>query len=173
MKNIVGVRFININGSLSDTIYYYSSHINLIEGYKYNIENESGYKYTSPVVVILCRPYDTKYSNFISKVKHDIVKADFINVSNGERNEINNLSIDKNVFTDRIIGVWFNKDKRTTVVKWTDGTITKVVCNVKDNFSMDAGLALCYTKRWCFNNNSILFHKEFKKWIVDDKEENK
>lgn len=170
MPKIAGVRFISANGNIGEKIYYYSTDLNLIKGYKYNIENNEGFRYSSPVVVIFCMKYDknNSYHNECwSKIRCKITKAVNIGSTELAGDYIKTPSSNSN-FNNMIYGVWFNKDKRTTVVKWADNTITRVTCSVKDNFSMDAGLALCYTKRWCFNNNSAAFHKEFKKWIKEE-----
>ena len=170
MFKVVGVRFIGANGDIGEKIYYYSTDLNLIKGYKYRIENNEGFRYSSPVVVIFCEEYDSHNSyhkQCWDRIKYRITKAINVGSIAPAENYTKTSSNDSNL-NNMIYGVWFNKDKRTTVVKWADNTITKVTCSVKDNFSMEAGLALCYTKRWCFNNNSAAFHKEFKKWIKEE-----
>ena len=120
----------------------------------YYIENENGYKYNSPVVVKGFKPVNASAS--IKKlhddyVTHRITKADIVGVSVKRPN-------------DKIKGVWFNKEKRTTVVKWFDDTVTKVTAAVNDEFNMECGLAMCYMKRWSFDNRGC-FNEVFKKWI--------
>lgn len=166
MYKIAGVRFIGANGDIGEKIYYYSTALNLIKGHKYYIEKE-GYRYNSPVVVIFCTEYNqhsSYHKECRSKIRCEITKAVDIGSTELAKDYTKTSSSNNNM----IYGVWFNKDKRTTVVKWTDNTLTKVTCSIKDNFSMEAGLALCYTKRWCFNNDSAAFHKEFKRWIKEE-----
>ena len=78
MLKIAGVRFISANGNIGEKIYYYSTNLNLIKGYKYNIENNEGFRYSSPVVVIFCTEYDknSSYHNECwSKIRYKITKA--------------------------------------------------------------------------------------------------
>lgn len=56
-------------------------------------------------------------------------------------NELNEFSIDFRVknyktFNDKVV-----------VVEFSDGTTTKAVCDSEDNFSVDAGLAICLLKK--------------------------
>lgn len=56
-------------------------------------------------------------------------------------NELNEFSIDFRVknyktFNDKVV-----------VVEFVDGTTTKAVCDSEDNFSVDAGLAICLLKK--------------------------
>ena len=156
-KYVVVVVFENPNGYLSSRCYYYGADKPLAVGGKYKIENENGFKYENPAIVSGC--YSThnnslaqeKYATYVT---HNIAKAIPVGVQVSEQN-------------DKIKGVWFNKDKKTTVVKWHDGTVTKVTAQPEDAFNMEHGLALCYMKRWCFDNRGS-FNEVFKKWIPEN-----
>ena len=45
---------------------------------------------------------------------------------------------------DRIEKIYVNIDKRLVIVKWVDGSSTKVKCQPDDDFSVDIGVALAY-----------------------------
>lgn len=75
-------------------------------------------------------------------------------------------------------GMWPNKysitpkelifqDEKTTIINWNDGTKTKVRCSDDDTFSPEAGVALCYMKRFITDNDSERFHRLLKSLIVD------
>lgn len=57
--------------------------------------------------------------------------------------------------SDRIEKVYFNKEKRTTCVLWTDGTKTIVRCAPCDEWDEEKALALCYMKRVLGNRGSF------------------
>ena len=57
--------------------------------------------------------------------------------------------------SDRIEKVYFNKEKRTTCVLWTDGTKTIVHCAPNDEWDEEKALALCYMKRVLGNRGSF------------------
>lgn len=73
--------------------------------------------------------------------------------------EENNLSFNKNENKFIPIAVYCNTEKKTTVVKWADGTETKVTCDDQDTFSPDAGYSECL-KIKLFGNNKAKF-KDF------------
>lgn len=50
-----------------------------------------------------------------------------------------------------IKGIWFNKSKGITVVKWEDGSITKVATQNNERFDEEKGIALCFMKQYCGN----------------------
>lgn len=63
---------------------------------------------------------------------------------------------------DGIKEVFFNREKRTTCVLWTDGTKTVVHCQPGDYFDEEKALALCYMKRAFYNRGC--FNETLKKW---------
>lgn len=71
---------------------------------------------------------------------------------------------------DKIKQVIFNKEKRTTVVLWSDGQKTIVKCQDGDVFDEEKALALCYMKRVLGNRGS--FNETLKKWCPSAYEEN-
>ena len=70
----------------------------------------------------------------------------------------------------KLINVWFNKEKGVTVVKWSDGTITKVTLQGNDEWDEEKAIALCYMKKVCGNNSS--YNNIFNKYIIEEKSEN-
>ena len=69
----------------------------------------------------------------------------------------------KNRLNPRLVNVWFNEKKGVTVVKWSDGTITKVTLQNDDVWDEEKAIALCYMKKFCGNNSS--FNEVFRKHI--------
>ena len=59
----------------------------------------------------------------------------------------------------------FNKEKGTTVIKWKDGTITKVKVqiNMGDTYNPEMGMAMCICKKALGNKGN--FNEVFKKWL--------
>lgn len=77
-------------------------------------------------------------------------------------------------------GLWPNKysitpkelifqDEKTTIINWTDGTKTIVKCSDDDVFSPEAGIALCYMKKFITDNDSERFHRLLKSLISNSK----
>ena len=155
-KYMVIVKFVNPNGTLSSRDYFYASTFPMALGGKYVITNECKSSYSNPVIVAKCceTSNDDIKEVYRTYVTHEIIKAVPVGVQVSEVN-------------DKIKGVWFNKEKKTTVVKWHDGTVTKVTAQPEDAFNMEHGLALCYMKRWCFNNQGN-YNNVFRKWIKED-----
>lgn len=61
----------------------------------------------------------------------------------------------------------FNEKKGTTVVKWKDGSITKVKVQTDkgDRYDAETGLAMCIAKKALGNKGS--FNEVFKKWLPE------
>lgn len=57
------------------------------------------------------------------------------------------------------------QDEKTTIINWTDGTKTIVKCSDDDVFSPEAGVALCYMKKFITDNDSERFHRILKSLI--------
>lgn len=64
-----------------------------------------------------------------------------------------------------IVDVIYNKP--ATIVKWSDGTKTVVVCEKGDTYSRETGLALCINKKIMGNK---MFRAVFEKWCPEIKE---
>ena len=67
-----------------------------------------------------------------------------------------------------IIGVYFNDKKMTTVIKWKDGTITKVKAQIDkgDTYNPENGMAMAICKK-AFGNKGN-FNEVFKKWLPEE-----
>jgi len=57
------------------------------------------------------------------------------------------------------------QDEKTTIINWTDDTKTIVKCSDDDVFSPEAGVALCYMKKFVTDNDSERFHRILKSLI--------
>lgn len=160
MLKYVSVRFINPNGSLSSSTYIYRTNLNMVKGAKYDITADNSYKYDNPVLVVDIVRVDEMSCGLEAKLDERATRK----ITHAE---LLGVKVEEEKVEHDIKGVWFNKDKRTTVVKWQDGTITKVVCSENDIFNPECGLAMCYMKRWSFNNRGK-FNDVFKKWITKE-----
>ena len=58
-----------------------------------------------------------------------------------------------------------------TIVIWGDGSKTVVKCQEGDKYSKELGLAMCISKKYLGNKGN--FNETFKKWISEDKPEDK
>lgn len=64
------------------------------------------------------------------------------------------------------------QDEKTTIINWTDGTKTIVKCSDDDTFSPEAGIALCYMKKFITDNDPERFHRILKSLISVSKFKN-
>lgn len=71
----------------------------------------------------------------------------------------------KTINPDDIEGVYFNDKKMTTVIKWKDGTTSKVKTQVDkgDTYNPETGMAMCICKKALGNKGN--FNEVFKKWL--------
>jgi hypothetical protein len=71
----------------------------------------------------------------------------------------------KSINPEDIEGVYFNDKKMTTVIKWKDGTTTKVKTQVDkgDTYNPETGMAMCICKKALGNKGN--FNEVFKKWL--------
>ena len=78
------------------------------------------------------------------------------------------LHIVQSIRKEDIIAVYFNDKKMTTVIKWKDGTITKVKAqsNKGDAYNAETGMAMCICKK-AFDNKGN-FNDVFKKWLPEE-----
>lgn len=74
----------------------------------------------------------------------------------------------KDLSTESIQLVNFNEKKGTTVVKWTDGSITKVKVQNGDKYNPEVGLAMCIAKRAMGNKGN--YNDVFKKWLPKEEQ---
>lgn len=86
------------------------------------------------------------------------------------KDTIPNLDLDKALKTlqmgfsspkDRIKKIYVNKEKRLVIVKWIDGSSTKVKCQPGDDFCITIGVALAYCYKFFGSKN------KFNKVIVE------
>jgi len=98
--------------------------------------------------------YSANVSDFMEmKTLLESISLDF----NFNKVEVESTNEKENKFIP--IAVYCNTEKKTTVVKWADGTETKVTCDDQDTFSPDAGYSECL-KIKLFGNNKAKF-KDF------------
>jgi len=64
------------------------------------------------------------------------------------------------------------QDEKTTIINWNDRTKTIVKCSDDDVFSPEAGVALCYMKKFITDNDSERFHRILKSLISVSKFKN-
>ena len=136
--------------------YYYRSNLQLEVNGVYRIFSATR-EYSTPVTVlhrVRRDAYDTLVANDFEDLV-EIVKADCVKAPK--------------VPADRIKVVNFNKKNRVTAVRWADGTVTKVTCQDMDQFDEEKALALCYMKRWCFDNRAC-FNNVFKKYCTQEEQ---
>lgn len=57
---------------------------------------------------------------------------------------------------DKIIYNMKNPDKPATIVYWTDFTKTVVMCNDKDTFTKEMGVAMCFIRKMMPNRSEFL-----------------
>ena len=137
------------NDSKTAKHYFYKSHMTMHQGGEYRIANRTR-EYSTPIIVVSILTSD-EYVFTTGRNPRDLV----------EIIAVQSLTAIP-VPDDRIKVVNFNRKKRVTAVKWTDGTVTKVTCQDMDPFDEEKALALCYMKRWCFDNRGC-FNEAFKK----------
>lgn len=72
---------------------------------------------------------------------------------------------DNLVYIEKVV---YNKKKRTTVVIWNDGVVTKSVCHEKDAYNREMGLLLATMKRL---TNSDFTTQLLEDWSTEDDED--
>jgi len=130
--------------------YYYKSKLILQKGGEYRIESATKGWYSTSVIVCEVRTPDDYRLSFGCNYERLVEITEAIPLK------------ELPVPSDRIKIVNFNREKRVTAVKWTDDTVTKVTCQDMDPFDEEKALALCYMKRWCFDNRGC-FNEALKK----------
>lgn len=143
MKLII-VKFAN---SHVDRTYYYRTQLDLIKGGLYEIVADNRTHYDNPVTII---------NNNVSM--DEIPRGMCIR-------EITSAKIIKAPAkpTGKIDNIFLNEDKGTVVIKWIDGTRTKVKCQDGETFDAEKGIALCFMKRAFLNRGC--YNDVFKKYI--------
>ena len=141
--------------------YYYRANLVLFKGDMYKISNINR-EYSTPVTIVNVLT-DGEFKARKGKsagVLVEIVKAV---PTDGSMNDAGDVPVPD--FKIKLVN--FNTKKKVTAVKWIDGTVTKVTCSDMDPFDKEKALALCYMKRWCFDNRAC-FNNVFKKYCGED-----
>lgn len=146
---LIKVKFAN---SHFDKVYYYRTQLNLIRGGVYNIIADSRTRYDNPITVIEDN-ISTKELPVGVSIR-EITSAKVIEAPPKPTGGIENI--------------YLNEDKGTVVIKWVDGTKTKVKCQNNEPFDAEKGIALCFMKR-AFHNRGC-YNDVFKRYIEETDE---
>lgn len=141
---IIKVKFAN---SHFDRVYYYRTQLNLIKGGVYNIVADNRTRYDNPVTVIEDNVYTKELPLGVSI--REITSAKIVEAPPKPTGGIENI--------------FLNEEKGTVVIRWIDGTKTKVKCQDGEDFDAEKGIALCFMKR-AFHNRGC-YNDVFKKYI--------
>lgn len=141
---IVAVQFAN---SHYDRAYYYRTQLNLIKGGVYEIIADNSTRYANPVTIISNNVSTRELPVGVSI--REITSAKVIEAPPKPTGGIDNI--------------FLNEDKGTVVVKWIDGSKTKVKCQDGETFDAEKGIALCFMKRAFLNRGC--YNDVFKKYI--------
>lgn len=141
---IIKVKFAN---SHFDKVYYYRTQLNLIKGGVYDIVADNRTRYDNPITVIEDNVSTRELP--IGICTREITSAKVVSVPSKPTGGIENI--------------YLNEDKGTVVIKWIDGTRTKVKCQDGEDFDAEKGIALCFMKR-AFHNRGC-YNDVFKKYI--------
>lgn len=152
---IVGVRFINKGtNTLSNKEYYYKVNkgINLIKEGTYEIEADYSTTYNNPVVIT------TIFLKMMTGVMdmRTITKAKLLSAPPIKKYHKQ---------------IYVNKNKGVVVVKWKDGTETKMKVHPEDTFDVEKGVALCFMKK--MHDNRGAYYNIFKDIKYFEDEQNK
>ena len=141
---IIKVKFAN---SLSDKVYFYRTQFDLIKGGIYDIVADNRTRYDNSITVIddNVSPKAVPAGIFVK----EITSAKIVGAPPKPTGGIENI--------------FFNEDKGVVVIKWVDGTKTKVKCQENEPFDAEKGIALCFMKR-AFHNRGC-YNDVFKKYV--------
>ena len=118
-------------------------------GKKYYIITDR--EYNTPITVINIKPLN-QYATLLKT----ITKADPV-----DKRDSTSVSL-KQTKHLTIENVYFNEEKRTTVVVWSDGIKTKLKCAPDDVFDKEKAIGLAFMKR--FYGNGGKFNDILKKY---------
>ena len=141
---VIKVKFAN---SHFDRVYYYRTQLNLIKGGVYNIVADNRTRYDNPVTVIEDNVYTKELP--LGVCVREITSAKIVEAPPKPTGGIENI--------------FLNEEKGTVVIRWVDGTKTKVKCQDGEDFDAEKGIALCFMKR-AFHNRGC-YNDVFKKYI--------
>lgn len=146
---IIKVKFAN---SHYDKVYYYRTQFNLIRGGVYDIVTDNR----------------TRYDNSITVIEDNVSTRELpVGVSIREITSAKVVSVPPKP-TGGIKNIYLNEDKGVVVIKWIDGTKTKVKCQDNEPFDAEKGIALCFMKRAFYNRGC--YNDVFKKYIWSNNE---
>lgn len=145
------------NSGANTRIYYYRTKLDLQVGAKYKIINDLNYEYSNPVKIVDI--VSAEYIDAIFSTSHTALRT----IISAEC--IENVPVPDN----QIKVVKFDKSKGVTAVRWKDGTVTKVRCANNDIFDKEKGLALCYMKKFAFNNRAC-FNESLKQYCHSEED---
>lgn len=141
----------------------------LMLGKNFYIENEYGYNYDgAKVTVVSFTDYESfsKENPVMSSSLKEIIS--FVDV-NGNCVYIKDetAKIKESAFPNRspVKNIWFNDEKKTTVVQWVDGTKTKVKASGDDEYTRAGGVGMCALKKIY---GSYSMRKDFEKFGVEN-----
>ena len=146
---LIKVKFAN---SHFDRVYYYRTQLNLIKGGVYNIVADNRTHYDNPITVIDDNVSTRELPVGVSI--REITSAKVVSAPSKPTGGIENI--------------YLNEDKGVVVIKWVDGTKTKVKCQGNEPFDAEKGIALCLMKR-AFCNRGC-YNDVFKKYIRETDE---
>ena len=141
---VIKVKFAN---SHFDKVYYYRTQLDLIKGGVYDIVADNRTRYDNPITVIEDNVYTKELPLGVSI--REITSAKIVEAPPKPTGGIENI--------------FLNKEKGTVVIRWVDGTKTKVKCQDGEDFDAEKGIALCFMKR-AFHNRGC-YNDVFKKYI--------
>lgn len=130
-----------------DKFYYYQTQLNLIKGGVYDIVVDNRTRYDNFITVIEDNVSIREIPRGVCV--REITSAKIINAPPKPTGGIKNI--------------YLNEDKGTVVIKWVDGTNTKVKCQDNESFDAEKGIALCFMKR-VFHNRGC-YNDIFKKYV--------
>ena len=146
---IVEVKFKNKSGYLSNKIYWYnvSSKLSLHKGFTYKIVADYDTTYNNPIIVTnVLEGYSKNLRTITSIETVDAPPVKYFHES-----------------------IYVNEDKRTIVVKWKDGTTTKMKPQDIDEFDIEKGIALCFMKK--MHDNRGAYNNIFREAIYFENDE--
>lgn len=82
------------------------------------------------------------------------------------------MNVNKSISTKDIKLVYINDKKRQVCIKWGDGTTTKATCSKKDEFDINIGFAIAFTRKF-FKSDRVLDKFLDKKLVKNKKKKEK
>lgn len=114
----------------------------------------AGYSYNNPYTTVY-----PDYGQQISDIRKDV--DDLNEIHDKELKELHKEIVPRP--KDLIKNVWFNKEKGTVTVKWTDDQVTMIHCHEEDEFNLEKAIAICFMKK-AYDNRGC-FNEFLKKWL--------